>query len=360
MRRHLVSGLLALTAFAAICTPAHAELRSGAQTDPQDQQPSLSGPSKPDVQQVTVSYDTSSGAVAVTLRLFGLVADGQGRYLSLTISEQAGDPSFPQYCGFGGRSLTVNADLTAPSAGTLSASGFDGSLTMTPAVSADGHQITWSVTDARLAGRDLRCFDGATRIPDRYGHCGDTYCTYIAYSYVDDTLDSAGYFTGYAPPPPAPKPACDNGLDDDHDGQADWPFDSDCINSQDTSEQQGPCADGVDNDHDGRVDLKDPGCRGKSQGLSETDPAPVRARFTLRARAHKCGIDTSVEVLPDLNPAKLFPFAKVRISVRGHGRTVTRTLKAGRYTITGVYLGDRWRTRSVTRTRHARVPARCR
>jgi len=58
--------------------------------------------------------------------------------------------------------------------------------------------------------------------------------------------------------------ACNNGLDDDDDGQIDFGADSGCTSAADVSELA-ECADGYDNDHDGDADLgSDPGCRDAS------------------------------------------------------------------------------------------------
>jgi len=59
-------------------------------------------------------------------------------------------------------------------------------------------------------------------------------------------------------------PDCANGLDDDHDGLADYPDDPGCVSALDTSEREpsgAECDDGVDNDLDGLSDFPaDPGC----------------------------------------------------------------------------------------------------
>ncbi|MFA6254988.1 MAG: hypothetical protein WC675_03040 [Patescibacteria group bacterium] len=56
--------------------------------------------------------------------------------------------------------------------------------------------------------------------------------------------------------------ACNNGLDDDSDGQIDYPADPGCSNSNDNSELNSAieCDDGLDNDGDGQRDLADSGC----------------------------------------------------------------------------------------------------
>jgi hypothetical protein len=61
------------------------------------------------------------------------------------------------------------------------------------------------------------------------------------------------------------QPSCSDGLDDDGDGNADYPLDQGCTGPDDTSERDGAfvCDDGVDNDGDGAIDYPaDPECTG--------------------------------------------------------------------------------------------------
>ncbi len=165
-------------------------------------------------------------------------------------------------------------------------------------------------------------------------------------------------------------PQCSNGKDDDGNGDTDWPLDTGCSSGGDPTEAHTTCDNGKDDDHDGLKDLKDPGCRNKKNGSSEADPKPVKAKFTLKAKARRnhCKIDTEVAVLPDLAPASLFTFKKVSITVKGRGFSKTRKLplgesngyvfkvrRNGTYRVTGYYPGDKWRTRSVIRQRTVRV-----
>jgi probable HAF family extracellular repeat protein len=53
--------------------------------------------------------------------------------------------------------------------------------------------------------------------------------------------------------------ACNNGVDDDLDGHADFPADPQCTKKGDRSETP-DCGDGLDNDGDGQIDLADGGC----------------------------------------------------------------------------------------------------
>lgn len=71
------------------------------------------------------------------------------------------------------------------------------------------------------------------------------------------------------------KLACDDGIDDDGDGLTDWPADPGCSSSTDSSEQSPAlvCDDGIDNEGDGFTDhAEDPECEGPN-GTSE-GPGP--------------------------------------------------------------------------------------
>ncbi|MGE0395481.1 MAG: PPC domain-containing protein [Kofleriaceae bacterium] len=71
--------------------------------------------------------------------------------------------------------------------------------------------------------------------------------------------------------------ACSDGIDNDEDGQIDFPDDLGCTGTDDTSEDSSPspaCLDGRDNDSDGRTDYpSDPGCL-VPQSDSEDDDCP--------------------------------------------------------------------------------------
>lgn len=58
-------------------------------------------------------------------------------------------------------------------------------------------------------------------------------------------------------------PQCQDGEDNDGDGQIDYPIDDGCESADDDSEedqQLQACEDGLDNDSDGQIDYEDPGC----------------------------------------------------------------------------------------------------
>jgi hypothetical protein len=73
------------------------------------------------------------------------------------------------------------------------------------------------------------------------------------------------------------KPLCGDGIDNDGDGQIDFPDDIGCTSLTDESEDSFPspqCMDGRDNDGDGKIDFpEDPGCF-LAQADSETDDCP--------------------------------------------------------------------------------------
>jgi hypothetical protein len=66
--------------------------------------------------------------------------------------------------------------------------------------------------------------------------------------------------------------ACQNGTDDDDDGQGDFPEDPGCESADDPSEKRAiyPCDDGLDDDGDGAIDADDPGC--PAPNASPEDP----------------------------------------------------------------------------------------
>ena len=71
---------------------------------------------------------------------------------------------------------------------------------------------------------------------------------------------AAPAFDGAAP--------CDDGIDNDGDGQTDFPADLACASADDNGELRPQCDDGIDNDNDGQSDLDDESCYSPYQ-LSE-------------------------------------------------------------------------------------------
>jgi hypothetical protein len=72
--------------------------------------------------------------------------------------------------------------------------------------------------------------------------------------------------------PPAPVPACRDGVDNDGDERVDFPADPGCSGPGARIEDP-PCDDGMDDDHDGRVDLADRDCA-RAYAFSETPRPP--------------------------------------------------------------------------------------
>jgi hypothetical protein len=131
------------------------------------------------------------------------------------------------------------------------------------------------------------------------------------------------------------------------------------------------CDDGIDNDGDGRVDAdEDRGCADDYDDPDETDPAPVPSTVSVtRARPYGCAVETGVEVLPDLEPARLFPFSTVDVTLAGrsgpakglrrtrelplsgHPGYLFRKLRPGRYDVIAFYPGDPFRFASAEASR---------
>jgi hypothetical protein len=103
---------------------------------------------------------------------------------------------------------------------------------------------------------------------------------------------------------PPPGTGCADGLDNDGDGLIDFPADPGCASPFDGSEytEAAECADGLDNDGDGLVDDDDPSCAGSAQetqpvcGTDSTYPCPEQA-----ANLPACGngLDDDMDGLAD-------------------------------------------------------------
>jgi outer membrane protein assembly factor BamB len=94
---------------------------------------------------------------------------------------------------------------------------------------------------------------------------------------------------------------CQNGLDDDGDGLADYPDDPGCDSADDLSERSPSlgCDDGIDNDGDGYIDFHD----GDGDGLSDPpgDPACAQPLFDREETACQDGIDNDGEIGTDFD-----------------------------------------------------------
>jgi hypothetical protein len=201
----LASALVACLTLGA--TAALADVRGFAGEDPQDQAPALSGPARPDVQQVRVGYDPA-GTLTVTARFYAPIPATSIYNLSITVGEPAHCSSF----GTGLDASFFTEGATTDRYPIFHLSGFTGLINPQRAVSADGLELTMSVTNPALANRDFTCGDAHTSFPDDVGHCGGTDCSYWSHTYVLD--DVAVFSTPAAPavlpavnPPPVSTPA---------------------------------------------------------------------------------------------------------------------------------------------------------
>ncbi|MDX6646756.1 MAG: hypothetical protein QOK40_2483 [Miltoncostaeaceae bacterium] len=191
----LASALVACLTLGA--TAALADVRGFAGEDPQDQAPALSGPARPDVQQVRVGYDPA-GTLTVTARFYAPIPATSIYNLSITVGEPAHCSSF----GTGLDASFFTEGATTDRYPIFHLSGFTGLINPQRAVSADGLELTMSVTNPALANRDFTCGDAHTSFPDDVGHCGGTDCSYWSHTYV---LDDVAVFS--TPAAPAVLPA---------------------------------------------------------------------------------------------------------------------------------------------------------
>ncbi len=119
----------------------------------------------------------------------------------------------------------------------------------------------------------------------------------------------------------APPPQCSDGLDNDGDGLVDFPLDPGCsfAGDDDEADPRAPrapqCSDGLDNDGDGSVDLADPGC---SSPADDDEADPPAAPAALRAASAPDGARRGRPLLT--------PFPVVRLRGRTDPRGVRVTL----------------------------------
>lgn len=150
-------------------------------------------------------------------------------------------------------------------------------------VSADGSVVVGEVGGG--SGAIVWTMSGARSLESvliAFGLDPDGWSVPRATGVSDDGLVVVGYghnptggFQGWRLTLPEPTTAaCDNGIDDDGDGVADFPADPGCADSSDSSERgTAACDDGFDDDADGLADFPaDPGCENPSD-LSERGTA---------------------------------------------------------------------------------------
>lgn len=368
-------------------TSAQAETRVATAEDPADATPTVGGiPNNPDIRRLIATYDTA-GSLSVTVNFYNSIASldlSQNYAMSgqFTLGKWVRSGAY-DYCR---AEVSGQHHVTWSGSGSsfynrATIDGYDGYLALSRTVDSAGTSITVTGSSPALAGRDITCltYHLSARRLSSASNPNSQYDSVCDCWFISVTLDVVGQssqydtigrisFSGYELPP---HPECSNGADDDGDGKTDYPADPDCSSYEDASESPPPppaCSDGVDNDGDRLIDLKDPGCAGKKAGTSEADSFPVRASFALKAKARKCSVETEVDVLPDLKPARNFPFNRVRITVMGPKYSKTKQIPLGyynayvfkvpsngRYQVSGYYLGDRFRTKSKTKATGVRV-----
>lgn len=357
--------------------PAAGAAVGGSVDDPQDTLPPLSGARQVDLARVTVTFERADGTLSVTARTYEPWNATLKSYPSFGMTLGSGVTSSRSCSSFNAGDATIIGVMDPQSSGpgTLSVMGFTGQLPLTRSFSDDGLEVTWTVSAGPLVGRSYICADLVRLFrSDPDGHCSPSLsnCQRIEYSYTGDTVPSF-FFSGFAPAPFA----CQDGVDNDEDGLVDT-ADTDCYGITDDNEGVRPsaCSNRRDDDGDDLIDLKDPGCRGRAAGDSEVDPEPVASTVKRLGVSTKrrCRIDVDVDVQPDIAPAALFPFEPVTINVRGiggAGRGYVRTrrlplrddpgyafkVKRGRYRVSAIYPGDRFRLDSPKRSRV--VTVRC-
>lgn len=203
--RRLFAALVAVALFA-VPSSAAAEARQGAGGDPQDQPPSLDGPSQPDIEQVRTVYD-AAGTLTLTMRFYAPLPDPAHESARFAVS-QFGDRGLdqgrdPQTQSEFGCSAYHNGDATVDindvgrsydTNGALLVGGYSGLVWAPTTFSADRREVSVSFSHAAIANRGYVCTDAFT-----YVGCGFCRIDQMQWFYLD----------GFAPatPPSSSSPA---------------------------------------------------------------------------------------------------------------------------------------------------------
>lgn len=191
--KRLASAALALVVLAILATPAWAgNIRAGVQSDPEESPPNINdGSHAPgDIEQVRVTYD-DAGATTDTIRYYTPIPTVSGSRVEATVSSPGSGG--PADCLYGSTVVTFNSDFsTGVSQGSMSVSGYAGTVSVPVSISPDKREITFTASHPSLTGLNLSCFNASNYVPDPYGHCGGAYCDYISYRYTQDALDTLG------------------------------------------------------------------------------------------------------------------------------------------------------------------------
>jgi hypothetical protein len=132
----------------------------------------------------------------------------------------------------------------------------------------------FSPSTAQIIASDLRY---EATLPDGTTDEGRTFANFNAYSHSPATSSSNQFREGFTSDTVVqPLPQCSDLVDNDNDGQTDFPNDPGCSSPTDNSESPNPapqCSDLVDNDSDGRTDYPlDPGCTSLTDNSESPDP----------------------------------------------------------------------------------------
>lgn len=146
-------------------------------------------------------------------------------------------------------------------------------------------------------------------------------------TYPDPVANSSSnqFREGFSSPNPV-LPQCSNGLDDDGDGQVDYPADPGCSSPTDTSESPDPapqfqCSNGLDDDGDGRIDYPaDPGCTSPTDDSESPNP-PATVTLTPPDAVNTVGTTHTVTATVADATAAPVPATTVLFSVSGTDTT---------------------------------------
>ncbi|NNL68234.1 MAG: hypothetical protein HKP30_18440 [Myxococcales bacterium] len=201
---------------------------------------------------IALAFDPGPTSDPADDRLFALDDDASSFEDLLEI-----DPATAAVVNRGGLNTGLSSGFTGlafdASTGTLYASSAAGLFTIDPTSCPPGLCNTTPVSGVSVArtgsGLAWSAESGLLHlVGNQFGDARTLYDTIDPVSLtVGETIIIDGFSAGGVAAPPADVPACRNGLDDDGDGEADFPDDVGCY-EPDSAVEQPQCQDGVDND----------------------------------------------------------------------------------------------------------------
>jgi Tol biopolymer transport system component len=223
---------------------------SGAATSLTGSIASISGEVEPDWSSTGVIAFAAFPTGAAQRDIFSINPDGTG--LTNLTNTPARDDREPSWSP-GGTQITYSSFQNSNyDIHSMNANG-SGDTNLTNFPGADDRQPVWSPDGTRIAFASLRIFDN----PEIFTMtAGGGSALRLTFSNGPDTEPD---WQRVQPP------ACSDGVDNDGDGQIDFPADPGCTSASDNNETNPACNDGIDNDGDGRTDFPaDPGCTSAS------------------------------------------------------------------------------------------------